>query len=352
MTNIETHVSQASPAPAHIASRRFSTDDLPDRDRVAFVREVWGRAKRQIDIEPLGEGPYSAAGVAWDLPGLSVVGRTSSPVKTTRTKAHLADGAEDMLVMVRSGSGTAFQLGREVPLEAGDAVLISNADVGVTAFPVASQILVLPASRQALAPVVRDVEDAFMRPVQQPGALRLLAGYVDMIEKAQLEAGDAPADVELQRTLAAHVRDLVALVVGATRDATEVARCGGGARAARLAAIRADVIANLGHTHLTARFMARRHGVCERYVFSLFEDSGVSFGAFVTEERLKRALAMLRDPACREKRISDIAFEVGFGDLSYFNRTFRRRYGETPTDIRRHGGVAADAHPAPRGLPV
>jgi AraC-like DNA-binding protein len=26
---------------------------------------------------------------------------------------------------------------------------------------------------------------------------------------------------------------------------------------------------------------------------------------------------------------------VGFGDLSYFNRTFRRRYGMTPTEARR-----------------
>jgi AraC-like DNA-binding protein len=25
---------------------------------------------------------------------------------------------------------------------------------------------------------------------------------------------------------------------------------------------------------------------------------------------------------------------VGFGDLSYFNRTFRRRYAATPSDIR------------------
>ena len=29
-----------------------------------------------------------------------------------------------------------------------------------------------------------------------------------------------------------------------------------------------------------------------------------------------------------------IAYDVGFGDLSYFNRVFRRRYGATPSDIR------------------
>jgi AraC-like DNA-binding protein len=29
-----------------------------------------------------------------------------------------------------------------------------------------------------------------------------------------------------------------------------------------------------------------------------------------------------------------IAFDAGFGDLSYFNRVFRQRYGDTPSGIR------------------
>lgn len=29
-----------------------------------------------------------------------------------------------------------------------------------------------------------------------------------------------------------------------------------------------------------------------------------------------------------------IAHDAGFGDLSYFNRTFRERYGSTPTEVR------------------
>jgi AraC-like DNA-binding protein len=39
--------------------------------------------------------------------------------------------------------------------------------------------------------------------------------------------------------------------------------------------------------------------------------------------------------------ISDIAFACGFGDLSYFNRVFRRQYGATPSRVRaaaRQGG--------------
>jgi AraC-like DNA-binding protein len=32
--------------------------------------------------------------------------------------------------------------------------------------------------------------------------------------------------------------------------------------------------------------------------------------------------------------ISTIAFNCGFGDLSYFNRCFRHRFGATPSEVR------------------
>jgi AraC-like DNA-binding protein len=35
-----------------------------------------------------------------------------------------------------------------------------------------------------------------------------------------------------------------------------------------------------------------------------------------------------------KRGISSIAYDVGFGDLSYFNRVFRRQYNATPSDIR------------------
>jgi AraC-like DNA-binding protein len=40
--------------------------------------------------------------------------------------------------------------------------------------------------------------------------------------------------------------------------------------------------------------------------------------------------------------ISAIAYDVGFRDLSYFNRTFRRRYGTTPTDARQPAGSRSE----------
>jgi AraC-like DNA-binding protein len=75
-------------------------------------------------------------------------------------------------------------------------------------------------------------------------------------------------------------------------------------------------------------------GVTPRYVHLLLEETGKSFSHHVLERRLDCAAALLRDPQWWKRKIADIAAEAGFTDLSYFNRSFRRQFGATPSDIR------------------
>jgi AraC-like DNA-binding protein len=42
----------------------------------------------------------------------------------------------------------------------------------------------------------------------------------------------------------------------------------------------------------------------------------------------------LRDLRLANRSITSIAYDAGFGDLSYFNRTFKRVYGTTPSQVR------------------
>jgi len=60
--------------------------------------------------------------------------------------------------------------------------------------------------------------------------------------------------------------------------------------------------------------------------------TGTTPHRYVISARLRRAAALLLDT---EQRISDIAFDVGFGDLSNFVHTFRREMGVTPREFRR-----------------
>ncbi len=83
--------------------------------------------------------------------------------------------------------------------------------------------------------------------------------------------------------------------------------------------------------------VAGRLGVTPRYVQMLFEAEGTTFTEYANERRLDAALAMLRSPRYVAWSIAGIALEAGFRDLSNFNRRFRRRFGATPSDLRRAG---------------
>ena len=104
-------------------------------------------------------------------------------------------------------------------------------------------------------------------------------------------------------------------------------------RAARLQAIKAD-IENEPAQDVSLAVLAARHRLPLRYVRRLFEEEGTTFTEFVLSRRLARAHRMLIRPRAAALKISIIAAEAGFNNLSYFNEVFRRRYGTTPSDVR------------------
>jgi AraC-like DNA-binding protein len=117
-----------------------------------------------------------------------------------------------------------------------------------------------------------------------------------------------------------------------------VAASGRGLRAVRLLAIKGDILAHLHEPDLNIAAVARRHRVSARYVQMLFESENTTFSQFVRNERLARVHRMLANPAHARSPISAIAFDVGFVDLSHFNRAFRSAYGRTPSDVRAAAG--------------
>jgi transcriptional regulator GlxA family with amidase domain len=187
----------------------------------------------------------------------------------------------------------------------------------------------LSVPRAALLPLVPDLGTALVRPVPAGSpALRFLMRYLDIVHDTQ-----ALAQEGAQGMVATHVHDLLALALGATRDAAELAK-GRGLNAARLRMIKQDVLKNLGRFDLSVEAVAASHRITPRQLQRLFAQDGVTFTAFVLEARLDVARGLLRDAATAGVPIGRVAFDSGFSDLSYFNRCFRRRFGCTPSEMR------------------
>src|SRR5215831_18038470 len=109
----------------------FSTDELPERDRLAATREVHGRLTARLDIEPVPGVPLHYRVIAQMLPGLVVASVSRSSMIVRRTHDLLTDGNDDVALMMSSSAGhMVSQLGREVVTGAREATLFSAADLG------------------------------------------------------------------------------------------------------------------------------------------------------------------------------------------------------------------------------
>jgi hypothetical protein len=76
------------------------------------------------------------------------------------------------------------------------------------------------------------------------------------------------------------------------------------------------------------------------YVRKLFESEGSSFSECVLSQRLIRAHRMLTDPRFAGRSITSVAFDAGFSDVSYFNRSFRRRLAPRRPKFLRKPNIA------------
>jgi AraC-like DNA-binding protein/ligand-binding sensor protein len=61
------------------------------------------------------------------------------------------------------------------------------------------------------------------------------------------------------------------------------------------------------------------------------KSTGLTFTDYLARVRLEDARAQLLNPS---RRISEIAYEVGFQSLTQFNRMFKRVFGQSPTEFR------------------
>src|SRR5258708_3201967 len=306
---------------------RFSSCALPEDGRGKSLEELHERGLLPNKFMRYGNAAPQVDLVNRTMPGLRIL--TASYTSVLREGVR-QEGDLLYLCMTLSGTTVGSRRGHEMVLSDGDAVLMTNEEATWTmSSPSSVKIAGIRVPRSAIAPLVPKLENVTMRRItKDTSGLRLVRKYLDLV--ADDEALAAPAS---QRLIISHFYDLVALALGASSDAKALA-ADRTVSAVRLAAIKADIVANLDDGNLNATMVSTRSGVTVRYLHKLFESEGVTYSEFVLRERLARAYHNLRSPLHSRRATSTIAFHLGLNDLSYFNRAFRRRYNATPSAIR------------------
>jgi AraC-like DNA-binding protein len=293
-----------------------------------------------LDFE-IAERKITVSSTMMRLPGVGVLKSNASAFRCVRTRA-MAEGTEHRALFIcLDGRATLAQRGRQVSIKRGESILVAATDALSVERTQSRHILVSP-PRSKLARVVPHLDNNVVRPMDSTSMpFRLLRGYLDLLADEPEMAG-----ADLQHLLAWQVCELVALAVGATSDAAEIAG-GHSLQIARLHAIKRAIEHNLMQGDVCLQALARRHGVSPRYIRKLLASEGTTLSQFVLGQRLKLAHRMLDDARFAHCTIGALAFDVGFSDLSSFNHAFRRLYGMTPSEVR---ALAAGRHDRPEGL--
>lgn len=107
-----------------------------------------------------------------------------------------------------------------------------------------------------------------------------------------------------------------------------------GARHSHLKRICMRMETMLHDPELSLVSVAADNGVSPRYIQKLFTGGSAKFSSYVKARRLERCYADLISPIHSQLSISEICFRWGFSDAAHFSRTFRDRFGISPSQHR------------------
>jgi AraC-like DNA-binding protein len=300
-----------------------------------MFREEVCRNFGQLDIEPTASDSLDCGVEIVQLGSLSLGAARGSSGRFLRSQAMLSDGCDDfVLITALANKIVAEQNGVSVELRQSEMCLLEMNACGGVGFDFGDHFTAIRIPRRELLSLCPVAEDILMKPLQhEPGIRTLIQRY----QSLSAAAADS-LDPEAQQVTARHMVDLISLLLRSGDDDAKQAPQGGGA-AARLQLIESQVTANLHDPALSIVWVAERNSLSPKQVQRLFERKGMTFAEFVLEQRLLYARGILRNPSVHQQKIATVAYTAGFGDLSYFNRVFRRRFGMTPSEWR-------DGHPS------
>lgn len=311
------------------ATLRISTADLPDGLRVSAMRDYLTDLMR-VEIAPRDLDTPIHYVAEMRMTAEAGWGGAYSPALTTTRSAELCKDGGDELILVIPGMPIAIRTPGEDALEIapGGAVLLSQARQMQIVIGGAGRTWALRVPHAAIARRTPGLSSAPIMAIGRDAPmLPLLARYGRMLE------GEPLAGAAAQAMAAAHLHDLMSMVIGASHDFRRHAETTSLA-AVRLADIRADIAARLGDTNLSLSSVAARQGVSPRHLQRLLAREGLVFSDMLRRGRVERARALLEDPRNARRTIVSIALEAGFPEASALNRAFRQELGLRPSDLR------------------
>ena len=310
----------------------ISTENLPPQRRAAFWNEAVCETFTQLEAHPYDPPQFNASLQRVDLGEMTLARALSraSLVRHSRARARRTDEQVFLMHLQAGGDSINFQDGREAVLRTGDFTLCDSARPYDLRFDSLNDMLVLRIPAASLRMRLVQPEDFTALTVAGD---RSAGALVSQLVRQWWALCIAGLDDDVSRRIGSNVLDLVVTALCAGHTHRIAAESITNARRLRIHRYIED---HLMDPALDADRVAAAVGVTPRYVHRLLERSDETLGQRILRRRLELCARRLRDPALAGRSVTEIAFDCAFGDSSYFGRCFKRQFGMTPGEYRRH----------------
>lgn len=105
-------------------------------------------------------------------------------------------------------------------------------------------------------------------------------------------------------------------------------------RNARLSKAQRYIVEHIANPELDVDNLASALCMSRRSLYMLFKEFDLTPARMIHDVRLEHSIRILGDVAQRHRKITDIAFDLGFSDYATFSRLFKGLYGMTPSEYR------------------
>ena len=312
--------------------KTWNTEELPDHEQFAYWREVLCEAFVTLRPERPREqssGRFPSRVTAHPLSTINVTTVQSKAHHVIRGDAEIRKSPQEVyfLNLQLTGRCRYETEGREAIVGPNEFAIVDSTRPYFLNFMDDWNVFSFRIPRHMLRPLLQLPDRSTGICVSSSDALGEIT--VGFLKSVAMRMDDLPS--KAREVLAGDLVNLAALSLGATEEARMGQRQS--ARRGLYVAIVRFIETNLADPLLSASFVARHFGISTRYLHRLFEESDKSFGQVVLERRLLRCAEDIAGAAV-DWRISDVAFRWGFGDISYFNKCFRQRFGFSPREYR------------------
>lgn len=148
-----------------------------------------------------------------------------------------------------------------------------------------------------------------------------------------LASEGSPLDEAARARLGDELMDVLALALdmGDKGEFAEDAT----AQKARLRSVKAWIEEHLTDPDLSLEKIAKNNGVSLRHLHYLFRLTDMSVSEWILHRRLQRCYDVLTRPELRSLSVTEVAYQLGFSSPSHFSTVFRKKFGHSPSDLRR-----------------